>query len=155
MEKTLVFASVAASALTLATLSYAATDTASNAPAAVTQTASKIGMADALEAAKTKFPDAEALSATLRGTRGYGLVWDVCMEGKDGKAARVFVNPEDGTVLASNDIDIRNGTRFERGPGYGPSMGMNPDCPRMGEGRGYHHGGWHHGGRRGGDCPWF
>lgn len=155
MEKTLVFASVAASALTLATLSYAATDTASNAPAAVTQTASKIGMADALEAAKTKFPDAEALTATLRGTRGYGLVWDVCMEGKDGKAARVFVNPEDGTVLASNDIGIRNGTRFERGPGYGPSMGMNPDCPRMGEGRGYHHGGWHHGGRRGGDCPWF
>lgn len=155
MEKTLVFASVAASALTLATLSYAATDTASNAPAAVTQTASKIGMADALEAAKTKFPDAEALSATLRGTRGYGLVWDVCMEGKDGNSARVFVNPEDGTVLASNDIGIRNGTRFERGPGYGPSMGMNPDCPRMGEGRGYHHGGWHHGGRRGGDCPWF
>ena len=101
MKKTLVFASVAASALALATLSYAATDT---------ETASKIGMDDALEAAKTKFPDAEALSATLRGTRGYGLVWDVCMEGKDGKAARVFVNPEDGTVLASNDIGIRNGT---------------------------------------------
>ena len=49
--------------LALATLSYAATDTAPNAPAAVTQAASKIGMADALTAAKAKFPDAEALSA--------------------------------------------------------------------------------------------
>ena len=157
MKKTIVFASVAASALALATLSYAATDTDPNAPAAVTQAASKIGMADALEAAKAKYPDAEALSATLHGTRSYGLAWDVRMEGKDGTAARVFVNPEDGTVLASNDIGIRNGARFERGPGYGPGMGMNPDCPRMGEGRGYHHGhfGGHHGGRRGGDCPWF
>lgn len=104
MKKTLVFASVAASALALATLSYAATDTAPNAPAAVTQAASKIGMADALAAAKAKFPDAEALSATLHGTRSYGLVWDVRMEGKDGTAARVFVNPEDGTVLASNAV---------------------------------------------------
>lgn len=155
MKKTLVFASVAASALALATLSYAATDAAPKAPAAVTQAASKIGMADALEAAKAKFPNAEALSATLHGTCSYGLVWDVRMEGKDGTAARVFVNPEDGTVIASVDIGIRNGECFGRGSGYGPGMGMNPDSPRMGEGRGHHHGGWHHGGRRGGDCPWF
>ena len=152
MKKTFVFASVVASALALATLSYAATDTAPKVPAAATQAASKIGMADALEAAKTKFPDAEALSATLRGTRGYGLVWDVHMEGKDGTTARVFVNPEDGTVLASNDNGIRRGApRFERGPG----MGMNPDCPYYDEGRPHHRGGWHHGGRRGGDCPRF
>lgn len=152
MKKTLVFASVAASALALATLSYAATDTAPNAPAAVTQAASKIGMADALTAAKAKFPDAEALSATLRGTRSYGLVWDVRMEGKDGTAARVFVNPEDGSVLASNEIGIRKGApRYERGLG----MGMNPDCPYYGEGRLHHRGGWHRGGRHGGDCPWF
>ena len=84
MKKTIVFASVVASALALATLSYAATDTDPNAPAAVTQAASKIGMADALEAAKAKYPDAEALSATLHGTRSYGLVWDVRMEGKYG-----------------------------------------------------------------------
>ena len=169
MKKTIVFASVAASALAFATLSYAATDTDPNAPAEVTQAASKIGMADALEAAKAKYPDAEALSATLHGTRSYGLVWDVRMEGKDGTAARVFVNPEDGTVLASNDIGIRNSARFERGPGYGPGygprggygpgygpgcMGMNPDCPYYDEGRPRHHGGWWHGRRHGGGC-WF
>lgn len=157
MKKTLILSSIAASALALATLSYAATgtapaDPAPADPAPAVQAASKINMAAALDAAKAKFPDANALSASLHGTRGYGLVWDVRMEGKDGSVARVFVSPEDGSVLASDHFGIREGApRYERGPG----MGMNPDCPYYGEGRPHHRGGWHHDGRRGGNCPWF
>ena len=101
MKKTLILSSIAASALALATLSYAATGTAPADPSPAVQAASKINMAAALDAAKAKFPDANALSASLHGTRGYGLVWDVRMEGKDGSVARVFVSPEDGSVLAS------------------------------------------------------
>ena len=140
MKKTLILSSIAASALALATLSHAATGTAPADPAPAVQAASKINMAAALDAAKAKFPDANALSASLHGTRGYGLVWDVRMEGKD------------GSVLASDHFGIREGApRYERGPG----MGMNPDCPYYGEGRPHHRGGWHHDGRRGGNCPWF
>ena len=152
MKKTLILSSIAASALALATLSYAATGTAPADPSPAVQAASKINMAAALDAAKAKFPDANALSASLHGTRGYGLVWDVRMEGEDGSVARVFVSPEDGSVLASDHCGIREGApRYERGPG----MGMNPDCPYYGEGRPHHRGGWHHDGRRGGNCPWF
>lgn len=152
MTKKLILSALAASALAFATLSYAAPSTAPSEPASATQVAAKIDMTAALKAAQEKFPEASALSASLHGTRGYGLVWDVRMEGKDGSVARVFVSPEDGSVLASDHFGIREGApRYERGPG----MGMNPDCPYYGEGRPHHRGGWHHDGRRGGNCPWF
>lgn len=152
MTKKLILSALAASALAFATLSYAAPGTAPSEPASATQVAAKIDMTAALKAAQEKFPEASALSASLHGTRGYGLVWDVRMEGKDGSVARVFVSPEDGSVLASDHFGIREGApRYERGPG----MGMNPDCPYYGEGRPHHRGGWHHDGRRGGNCPWF
>ena len=152
MTKKLILSALAASALAFATLSYAAPGTAPSEPASATQVAAKIDMTAALQAAQEKFPEASALSASLHGTRGYGLVWDVRMEGKDGSVARVFVSPEDGSVLASDHFGIREGApRYERAPG----MGMNPDCPYYGEGRPHHRGGWHHDGRRGGNCPWF
>ena len=107
-------------------------------------------MTAALKAAQEKFPEASALSASLHGTRGYGLVWDVRMEAKDGSMVRVFVSPEDASVLASDNFGIRErAPRYERdpgydrGPGYGPGYGprggrgMNPDCPYYGEGPGY------------------
>lgn len=178
MTKKLILSSIAASALALATLSYAAPGSAPREPAPATQVASKIDMAAALQAAQAKFPEASALSASLHGTRGYGLVWDVRMEAKDGSMVRVFVSPEDALVLASDNFGIRErAPRYERGPGYdrapgyapgygprggygpgygpGCGMGMNPDCPYYGEGRPHHRGGWHHGGRHGGWCPWF
>lgn len=178
MTKKLILSSIAASALALATLSYAAPGSAPKEPAPATQVASKIDMAAALQAAQAKFPEASALSASLHGTRGYGLVWDVRMEAKDGSVVRVFVSPEDASVLASDNFGIRErAPRYERGPGYdrapgyapgygprggygpgygpGSGMGMNPDCPYYGEGRPHHRGGWHHGGRHGGWCPWF
>ncbi len=170
MTKKLILSALAASALTFATLSYAAPGTAPSEPASATQVASKIDMAAALQAAQAKFPEASALSASLHGTRGYGLVWDVRMEAKDGSMVRVFVSPEDASVLASDNFGIRErAPRYERGSGYGPGygprggygpgygpgcMGMNPDCPYYDEGRPRHHGGWWHGRRHGGGC-WF
>lgn len=166
MTKKLILSSIAASALALATLSYAAPGSAPKEPAPATQVASKIDMAAALQAAQAKFPEASALSASLHGTRGYGLVWDVRMEAKDGSMVRVFVSPEDASVLASDNFGIRErapryerGPGYDRGPGYGPGygpgcMGMNPDCPYYDEGRPRHHGGWWHGRRHGGGC-WF
>lgn len=170
MTKKLILSALAASALAFATLSYAAPGTAPSEPASATQVASKIDMAAALQAAQAKFPEASALSASLHGTRGYGLVWDVRMEAKDGSMVRVFVSPEDASVLASDNFGIRErAPRYERGPGYGPGygprggygpgygpgcMGMNPDCPYYDEGRPRHHGGWWHGRRHGGGC-WF
>ena len=152
MTKKLILSALAASALAFATLSYAAPGTAPSEPASATQVAAKIDMTAALKAAQEKFPEASALSASLHGTRGYGLVWDVRMEAKDGSMVRVFVSPEDGSIVASDNFGIRErAPRYERGPG----MGMNPDCPYYGEGRPHHRGGWHHDGRRGGNCPWF
>ena len=73
MTKKLILSSIAASALALATLSYAAPGSAPKEPAPATQVASKIDMAAALQAAQAKFPEASALSASLHGTRGgYG-----------------------------------------------------------------------------------
>lgn len=170
MTKKLILSALAASALAFATLSYAAPGTAPSEPASATQVAAKIDMTAALKAAQEKFPEASALSASLHGTRGYGLVWDVRMEAKDGSMVRVFVSPEDASVLASDNFGIRErAPRYERGPGYGPGygprggygpgygpgcMGMNPDCPYYDEGRPRHHGGWWHGRRHGGGC-WF
>lgn len=170
MTKKLILSALAASALAFATLSYAAPGTALSEPASATQVAAKIDMTAALKAAQEKFPEASALSASLHGTRGYGLVWDVRMEAKDGSMVRVFVSPEDASVLASDNFGIRErAPRYERGPGYGPGygprggygpgygpgcMGMNPDCPYYDEGRPRHHGGWWHGRRHGGGC-WF
>lgn len=170
MTKKLILSALAASALAFATLSYAAPGTAPSEPASATQVAAKIDMTAALQAAQEKFPEASALSASLHGTRGYGLVWDVRMEAKDGSMVRVFVSPEDGSIVASDNFGIRErAPRYERGPGYGPGygprggygpgygpgcMGMNPDCPYYDEGRPRHHGGWWHGRRHGGGC-WF
>lgn len=170
MTKKLILSALAASALAFATLSYAAPGTAPSEPASATQVAAKIDMTAALKAAQAKFPEASALSASLHGTRGYGLVWDVRMEAKDGSMVRVFVSPEDGSIVASDNFGIRErAPRYERGPGYGPGygprggygpgygpgcMGMNPDCPYYDEGRPRHHGGWWHGRRHGGGC-WF
>mgnify|MGYP000064375932 FL=1 len=170
MTKKLILSALAASALAFATLSYAAPGTAPSEPASATQVAAKIDMTAALKAAQEKFPEASALSASLHGTRGYGLVWDVRMEAKDGSMVRVFVSPEDGSIVASDNFGIRErAPRYERGPGYGPGygprggygpgygpgcMGMNPDCPYYDEGRPRHHGGWWHGRRHGGGC-WF
>lgn len=170
MTKKLILSALAASALAFATLSYAAPGTAPSEPASATQVAAKIDMTAALKAAQEKFPEASALSASLHGTRGYGLVWDVRMEAKDGSMVRVFVSPEDGSIVASDNFGIRErAPRYERGPGYGPGygprggygpgygpgcMGMNPDCPYYDEGRPRHHGGWWHGRHHGGGC-WF
>lgn len=170
MTKKLILSALAASALAFATLSYAAPGTAPSEPASATQVAAKIDMTAALKAAQEKFPEASALSASLHGTRGYGLVWDVRMEAKDGSMVRVFVSPEDGSIVASDNFGIRErAPRYERDPGYGPGygprggygpgygpgcMGMNPDCPYYDEGRPRHHGGWWHGRRHGGGC-WF
>ena len=76
MTKKLILSALAASALAFATLSYAAPGTAPSEPASATQVAAKIDMTAALKAAQEKFPEASALSASLHGTRGYGLVWD-------------------------------------------------------------------------------
>ena len=176
MTKKLILSALAASALAFATLSYAAPGTAPSEPASATQVAAKIDMTAALKAAQEKFPEASALSASLHGTRGYGLVWDVRMEAKDGSMVRVFVSSEDGSIVASDNFGIRErapryerGPGYDRGPGYGPGygprggygpgygpgcMGMNPDCPYYDEGRPRHHGGWWHGRRHGGGC-WF
>lgn len=148
MTKKLILSALAASALAFATLSYAAPGTAPSEPASATQVAAKIDMTAALKAAQEKFPEASALSASLHGTRGYGLVWDVRMEAKDGSMVRVFVSPEDGSIVASDNFGIRErapryerGAGYERGPGYGygprGGRGMNPDCPYYGEGPGY------------------
>ena len=87
MTKKLILSALAASALAFATLSYAAPGTAPSEPASATQVAAKIDMTAALKAAQEKFPEASALSASLHGTRGYGLVWDARIIAAVGTAA--------------------------------------------------------------------
>lgn len=174
LKKTALFTSLAASVLAFATLSYAAPATPVQEPAPAVQQAVKVDMAGAIEAAQAKFPGSKAISASLHPTRGYGLVWDVRLTGEDGNAVRVFVNPEDASVIASNSIGIRGmGPGYGYGPGYGQGLGMgpgagypdcpraggpgmgNPDCPYWDDRAPRHHGGWWHGGRHGRGCGWF
>ena len=104
MTKKLILSSIAASALALATLSYAAPGSAPKEPAPATQVASKIDMAAALQAAQAKFPEASALSASLHGTRGYGLVWDARIIAANGAAAA----GDAATVLGSASRFVGN-----------------------------------------------
>lgn len=138
--------------ISVAATAYAATasTTTPQAPAAAEmQAMPKIDMAAAVAAAQKAYPG-EAFRAALRTYPGYGLVWDVCIEKKDGARVHALVNSETGDVTAADVKGIR-GMQGGRGAGfygYPCPMMQGAPCPNAGYGPGsrMHHGyGMHYG----------